>query len=248
MLYLCLFLLSLLCTLGIAQTPEDEVFNCFEGKIRPEYKGLGEHFYAQMSALVVKQPGFISQTPFFFVDQRGQQVLFVRFDSAEHLHAWKNNHVHLGIQAKGRADVFSDYRLRIGNEAFESKPGDADNSTLSDGKYLLLWVSPTPAMIVEDDSISARHIAPKLDDSILQHLVDAATYEYDGSTLRIFSWPTKEIGLTVKDAVPRVEGDDLRLVRVERDYGPFQRAEAPKDSDRCQLAAAMNDTVALEQC
>jgi hypothetical protein len=91
-------------------------------------------------------------------------------------------------------------------------------------------------------------MAPDVDGSVWQSLVDAATYVGETHTLRISSWPTKTIGLTVKDAISRVEGDDLRLIRVERDYGAFQRSEAPKDADRCQAAAAMNDTLALEQC
>lgn len=227
----------------------EEVFICFEGKVHAEQAELGGQFYEQMSELVKTQPGFISQTPFESIDQDFGQVLYVRFDNEQHLHAWKNNHVHLGIQAKGRADVFVDYRLRIRNEAFPGRSHSPDNHTASAGKYLLLWQYPTALNDTTDESSSCTsRMAPSVDSFAWQQLVDAATYVNDVATLRISSWPTKEIGLIVKAGVPRVAGDDLRLVRVERDYGRFQRQEAPGDADRCQAAAAANDTEGLERC
>jgi antibiotic biosynthesis monooxygenase (ABM) superfamily enzyme len=102
--HFCL-LLSLFQAWAIPQTSQDEVFICFQGKIHSEQSALALQFYTTLSSLVLTQPGFISQTPYYSIDQRGGQVLYVRFDNAEHLHAWKNLHVHLGIQAKGRADI-----------------------------------------------------------------------------------------------------------------------------------------------
>lgn len=229
-------------------TDTDEVFICFEGKIRADQAELAGQFYSRLSELVKKQRGFISQTPFASIDQEHGQVLYVVFDSEQHLHDWKNNPVHLGIQAKGRADVFVDYRLRIGNEAFAGPPRCSDSHTTSAGRYLLLWQYPTACDAGHASRSSSLDTAANIDPSISQHLVDAATYVNEESVLRISSWPTKDIGLSVKAAVPRVAGDDLRLVRVERDYGRFQRGEAPGDADRCQAAAAANDTEALHRC
>lgn len=237
-------LLALVNPITARQAPmgNEPVFICFEGTVRPEQAELGRKLYAQMSELVETQPGFISQTPFRAVDQDFGQVLYVRFDNERHLHQWKNNPVHLAIQAKGRADIFADYRLRIGNEAFAGEEPKTTNST---GKYLLLWRHPT---IPNDSAEIGFGTDIETNSSVWRALVDAATYVGPNGTLRISSWPTEEIGLSVKAAIPRRDGDDLRLIRVKRDYGPFQRQEAPCDADRCQAAAAMNDTTGLERC
>lgn len=228
----------------------EEVFVCFEGKVRTEQAELGGRFYEQMAELVKTQPGFISQTPFFSVNQDLGQVLYVKFDNEEQLHSWKNNYAHLEIQAKGRADVFVDYRLRIGNEAFPGRSRASDKDTASVGKYLLVWQYLTQS---NNSSPASNTCLPdnvpfNVEPFIWQHLVDANTYEGVDDTLRISAWPTKEMGLTVKAGVPRVPGDELRLIRIERDYGRFQRQEAPDDADRCQQAAVNNDTEALGRC
>jgi heme-degrading monooxygenase HmoA len=224
------------------------VYICFEGKVFAEQESLGGQFYATLKELVKDQPGFISQTPFRSIDQDGGQVLYVRFDNDEHLHAWKNQPTHLRIQAKGRSQVFSDYRLRIGNEVTDNEPGTLDNLTVSAGKYLLLWQYPNRmANLTIWDSYSEQ-MTPQVDSGVWQSLVDAATYVSDTQILRISSWPSKDVAIAVRDSIPRVDGGDLRLIYVERDYGRFQRKEAPSDADRCQKAVVENDTEALKDC
>jgi len=212
------------------------------------------------------------RTPFLSVDQKGGQVLYVRFDDEQHLHAWKNNHVHLGIRAAGRAEVFSDYRLRIGNEVHRDCNTDAaDNTTSNVGKYracsrervqkcqrrlltvllellVLMWQYPAPANESSEPDPCTHDAATVLDPHVWRDLVNAATYASATHVLRISAWPSVESGLAVRDAIPQVDGDDLRVIHLERDCGRFQRDEAPKDADKCQNAAALNNTDVLDQC
>lgn len=243
------FLSNLPTRAQMSTSSDEEVFVCFEGKVHAEQKDVSGRFYEQMSKLVKTQPGFISETPFKSIDQDGGQLLYVRFDNEQHLHDWKNNHIHLGIQAKGRADIFVDYRLRVGNEVLSGQSPCLGNSTTSAGKYLLMWQYPTPSNTTRDGlATCVSGVAPDFDPQVWQGLVDAGTYIGETYTLRISSWPSEDVGLMVKAAVPRIDGDDLRLIRVERDYGRFQRKEAPGDADRCQKAAATNDTESLQRC
>jgi hypothetical protein len=147
------------------------------------------------------------------------------------LRAWKNNHVHIAIQAQGREKVFSDYRVRSGNEASDSGSDHSDNITTSAGKFLLLWQYPIPPDTKGPGLSHTSGMAAASLPNVWQNLVDAATYVNETHTLRISSWPTKDIGLTVKDSISRVEGDDVHLIRVARDYGKFQRKEARADAD-----------------
>ncbi|KAF4548879.1 Hypothetical protein D9617_25g062090 [Elsinoe fawcettii] len=228
--------------------PSSPVFVTFEGKIPSAQSPLATQFYTTLSALVEKYPGFISQTPFQSIDQQGGQVLYVRFESEETLHAWKNDATHLRIQAKGKADIFADYRLRIGNEVTERDDGSMANLTVSAGKYLLLWQYPISGVDQANVSPCSPSNKDKLDPELWQELVDAATYVNDASALKISSWPDLDTAKEVRDIIPRLPGDDLRLIYVERDYGKFQRGEAPSDADRCQAAAASNNTAGLKDC
>ncbi|KAK5165266.1 uncharacterized protein LTR77_009364 [Saxophila tyrrhenica] len=234
----------------MAQSDNQEVFICFEGKYHAESvpKALG--YYETLSELVTHQPGFVSQTPFVSVDQDNAQVLYVKFDNAEHLHAWKNLPIHLGIQWDGRHEMFVDYRLRIGNEALGSGPeeGDSDQITLSTGQYLLLWQYPRHPNETDDMCGHMATMVPSAPPAVWQGLVDAATYKSDTEMLRISSWATRRIGLMVKDSIPRVDGDGLNLIRVERDYGKYQRQGAPSDATRCQNAAHEHDKEGLKRC
>lgn len=211
---------------------DDEVFICFEGKYHADQVELGGCFYRQMSELVKTQPGFISQTAFVSIDHFLQRLLYVRFASEEHLHNWRKNHMHRGAQAKGRASIFADYRLRVGKEALTEQPRGPEQNTSSPSKYLLLWQYPKSTHTTSDDqSIRIRDFAVDIPPVIRNEVVDSAVYQNASHILRVSAWPSEEVGQLAKAAIPRIEGDDLQLIRVERDYGKFWRDEAPVDAE-----------------
>lgn len=55
--------------------------------------------------------------------------------------------------------------------------------------------------------------------------------------LWISGWPDKAAAEKFVDSVKRVEGDDVRFVHIVRDYGKFDRKEAPKGADEEQAAS-----------
>jgi heme-degrading monooxygenase HmoA len=222
-----------------SELPDRSIYVCFEHKIfATEANTLNKH-YETLLSLLEHQSGFISQTPFVAVDQSYQQVLYVRFANAEDMHAWKNNHTHLRIQAYARTTGFSDFRVRLGHEFNNCEERDV-NTTASIGKFLLLWQYPTPASKNTSTPVP-RSVGFSLDPSDgLDTLVDAATYVGTTDTLRVTSWTDRETASRVRDAIQRIEGDDLRLIHVERHYGKFQREEAPVDADDHQNVAVAN--------
>jgi len=224
------------------------VFICFEGKYLAEQVPRALEFYAMLSGLVKDQPGLILQTPFLSIDKDNAQVLYVKLDREEHLHAWKNNHVHLGIQYEGRNKMFVDYRLRIGSEVLDSGKAPFGDISTSAGKHLLLWQYPKPSNEKDDEDSGLADAAPHAPPFVWQNLVDSATYVSETHILRISSWPNKHIGLAVKNSISRIDGDGLYLIRMERDYGKYEREEAPTDAARCQEAAANDDQVGLGKC
>lgn len=218
----------------------DPIFVTFEGKIHAAQQARAQSFYETLAPLVVKQPGFISETGFVSVDQEGGQVLYVSFESEETLHAWRRERVHLGIQKAGREGVFVDYRIRVGREVGDGL-GIGEAMDESRGRkrqsYLLVWQYSGSWDGGSEASVSASVEQRSLEGEVWRDLVDAATYHNETHVLRITAWSNLDAARAVQASVRRVDGDDLLLIRVERDYGQFQREEAPEDADKCQAAA-----------
>ena len=225
-----------------SERPDRCIYVCFAHKIfATETNTLNKH-YETLLSLLEHQPGFISQTPFVSIDQSYQQVLYVRFANSEGMHAWKNNHTHshLRIQAYARTTGFSDFRIRIGHELDNYEERDV-KATASVGKFLLLWQYPTAASKYTSTPV-LRPGGFSIDQSDgLDSLVDAATYVGTTDTLCVTSWTNRDTASRIRNAVQRVEGDDFRLIHVERHYGKLQREEAPVDADeRLNVAVADN--------
>lgn len=200
------------------------VIVCFEGKVRSEQEAVGEEYYKHMSELVASQPGFISQTPFISTEQAGSQVLYVVFDTEEHLQAWKQEHRHLKVQADSKRDVLIDYRIRAGEEVLEDASKEHKAEEGQNSKWLLLWTLPQSSKQNVENGVDLSTAASSLTARVWLSLVDAATYVNETHMLWVTSWSSIDSALIVKEALERlVEDGEVRLMRVKRDYGKFQR-------------------------
>lgn len=214
------------------------IFVCFEGKIPDSKSATGEQYYATLQELLKKQRGFLSETPFLSVDQPGQQVLIAKFTNEASLHNWRKEHTHLQIESKARADVFVDYRIRSGPEILDPETTESesgDGVTESVGKYLLLHQYPTSAANTTA-APDTHSLTSRLSELSLGSLVDAATYQGE-MMLKISAWNSKEDAIKVQHATPRIDGDHVHLFQIQRDYGKYNRKEAPDDADAAQAAA-----------
>jgi heme-degrading monooxygenase HmoA len=196
----------------------------FEGKVYPSHSTLAEEYYKTLSQLVVTQPGFISETPFVSTEQKGGQLLYAVFQSEEHVRAWKNDPQHLEIQKLGREKVFVDYRIRSGEEVLvgaevevEKDVGHLGEEKSAGDRYLLLWMCPHDAGLDESETGGVS-----LKQSVWSSLVDSATYENETHRLGLYSWSSLDDALGVKQTLEKIDGGNVRLIRVRRDYGKYQ--------------------------
>lgn len=67
----------------------------------------------QLRADLEKIDGFISVERFESVTQKGKFVSLSFWRDEEAVRRWRAVETHRGAQAKGRAGIFSDYRLRV---------------------------------------------------------------------------------------------------------------------------------------
>ena len=148
---------------------------------------------------------------------------------------WRTAARHHEIQEKGRSEVFRDYHLRVGEiiadnqlpggeqlraERFDETQAVAKIAALSDGMLPDLPPQPDAA------SVASRLGVPDLagQPGLLAWDAFASIYQR-GKHILLTSW---------RDAAaagsPRRNSDEIRhrRVRIIRDYGMFDRAEAPQ--------------------
>lgn len=149
------------------------------------------------------------------------------------LTAWRAHARHHDVQAIGRAKVFSDYRIRVAQVIHEAKPGQAvwrperrtpyNDPARRKPTYILTAESKHSALPAETEW-RCEAFASVYRDEHFAHLIDLPD-EQAGVEFgpRLFADPTVQY---------------FRVFEVMRDYGMFERAEAPQYYPPVQRASA----------
>ena len=144
---------------------------------------------------------------------------------------WRTLAVHHKVQEKGRFEVFRDYHLRVGEVTADNDapPGQTlrqqrlDETEVGQAKSVTISELNAPGA-----DLATALAAPRVGE---QGLVDAELYESiytPGKMLLLASWRDARAAAAWR---PRTQsGGTLRHreVRIVRDYGMFDRREAPQ--------------------
>ena len=158
---------------------------------------------------------------------------------------WRTHAEHHRVQVKGRTQVFEDYRLRVGEVAADTQPpaGIAIEQTRFDetesGAAKAVTISEmrtdprTPA--APDAVVSRLGLDPAAAELIDRELF--ASIHAPGKLVLLASWRNPAAAEIWK---PDPSADLLRhrQVRIIRDYGMFERREAPQYHPARELARA----------
>jgi heme-degrading monooxygenase HmoA len=151
---------------------------------------------------------------------------------------WRTQARHHVVQEKGRSEVFLDYHLRVGEVTRDTRPpaghalrdqrldeteaGTATTVTVIDAHQPAAWVKETDAEKVAAwlglDPSAAGLVAWDVFDAVLT----------PGDIVLLMSWRDRRAAEACESAVDLRDGARLRRVRVVRDYGMFDRREAPQ--------------------
>ena len=151
---------------------------------------------------------------------------------------WRTTVRHHEVQEKGRADVFLDYHLRVGQLTHDTRippghtlqeqrldetdVGDATTVSLIDAK-----VAPDSPKASRPDAVAARlgliAGAPGL---VAWDVFDAVLTP--GDAILMISWRDEAAATSFEASVSMPDNARLRRVRVVRDYAMFDRREAPQ--------------------
>ena len=225
-------------------------FVILESTVPKSRTAISAAYYTNMQKLLHAQPGFISEVPFGSPFDEERQTLVSKWVDGSSVRKWRLQHDHLKIEKKGRETVFGDYRLRAGPKLLsdgEEDEGNEMTSTHKQGHFMVLYEQPIAGIMTPlSHEITALLDDAKFDVSaVTTRLIDVAVHQGEQTALWVSGWPTKAAAVEFESSLRRVPGDEIHIIRVARDYGKNDRAEAPEGADEAQAAAALEDEDAL---
>lgn len=168
-----------------------------------------------------KIDGFIENERFASKRREGWLVSLSTWHDEKALIRWRTHALHHQAQAKGRTEVFQDYRLRVGEITVDTRPPDGlplsqqrfDETAVGTAKAATLIELPLDRVGAEDGA-----------DGVEWDLFESITRP--GTALLLNFW----IDAAAVGTPPALQAKALRQrhVRIIRDYGMFSRTEAPQ--------------------
>ena len=151
---------------------------------------------------------------------------------------WRTQAKHHGVQEKGRSQVFLDYHLRVGEIVHDS--GLADGTALRQQRLDETVAGNATMITLTDARRAADWITPQGAEGVAQSLgLDAnanGLVEWDvfdavlspGDAILLMSWRDNDAAAAFARTTSPPDGARFRQVRVVRDYGMYDRREAPQ--------------------
>jgi heme-degrading monooxygenase HmoA len=182
--------------------------------------------------------GFIDNIRYKSLTREGWIFSLSTWRDEKALVRWRTQSKHHAAQDRGRTEILSDYHLRVGEivhdsglpdgEALreqrldETAAGSATTVTLTDAWRAVDWIKQHGAEGV------ARSLGL---DAGAKGLVDWDVFDAvlsPGDVILMQSWRDKDVAAAFARSAALPQGARFRQVRVVRDYGMYDRREAPQ--------------------
>lgn len=198
----------------------------FEVRIRP---GLWDTYLAHAGRLrpeLQAMDGFVDNVRYRSLTRDGLLLSLSAWRDEKSLMRWRTHAIHQEVQEKGRTEVFADYHLRIGEIVSDTRPPQVlraqrlDETDVGAAKTVMLvdgLAEGSPEMRAA--RLGLRDDTPGL---VAWDVFDAVLTP--GDTMLLLSWRDDDAARTF--TVPA--DARVRRIRVIRDYGMFDRREAPQ--------------------
>jgi heme-degrading monooxygenase HmoA len=195
--------------------------------------------YAKLLKPEIEQiDGFVDNIRYGSLCRKGWLLSLSNWRDEKALIRWRTLAVHHGIQEKGRFEVFLDYHLRVGQltrdtrlpdgyklfeqRLDETETGEATTVTLIDAKR-----PPELPYDAEPEAVATwLGLDPAAEGLVGWDAYDAVLTP--GDLILVMSWRDSKAADRYEATAKRPRGGRLRRVRVIRDYGMFDRREAPQ--------------------
>lgn len=214
----------------------------FEGTVPDDKLAVAEQYYKTLHPKLLQVSGFIEESNFASPHTPEKSVAISQWEDEAAIRRWRNKSTHLRIQEKASTGVFESYRIRIGPALGSDQ--DSSNMALSGaGQCVVLYQREKHEGSLNND------IAPLVDDShtleLKEALLDCSVYQAS-QTVWISTWRSETAADRFEKLIRRTPGDAIWRVRVLRDYGKFDRKDAPHEKAGHQADDAETSTITIE--
>ena len=173
-------------------------------------KGFVDAYFgmaAGLKPMVEKVSGFISVERFENLEQAGWYLSFSQWQDEKALSSWRCHHDHHEAQVCGRNLVLEDYRLRVASE----------QEHRSSGTCILAMIGNFNEIQIAIKSLSQTHsAAARLFKGVINPERGVLLFDCDF-----------EQAATLKHSFSLSDATEVGIYEVQRDYGMFDRAQAP---------------------
>lgn len=200
-----------------------------------DYLDLAKQLRPKLEAIA----GFIANERFDSTTIKGRVLSLSTWRDEKAVVRWRTHGEHHRVQEKGRFEVFEDYHLRVGEITADSAPPDSiaveetrlDETQIGDAKLCTITEVSLPSGLksgVRPETVLAHLRLDPQAQGLIEHEVFESIYN-PGKLLILGSWRGKSDAAAWKP-LPFDDAGKLRhrQVGVIRDYGMFERREAPQ--------------------
>jgi heme-degrading monooxygenase HmoA len=185
-----------------------------------------------------KVDGFVDNIRYRSLTREGWILSLSSWRDEKAVVRWRTRVRHHEAQEKGRTKIFSDYHLRVGQvtkdtnipeglelheqRLDETEVGEGTTVILIDGKRPSEWVKSTSA----EDLAKSCGLPSKAEALVGWDVFDAVLTP--GDVILLMSWRDHLQAEAFENTISLQDGARLRRVRIVRDYGMYDRREAPQ--------------------
>lgn len=202
--------------------------------------------------------GFVDNIRYRSLTREGLILSLSSWRNEKAVIRWRTKTRHHLAQEKGRSEILLDYHLRVGEIAQdthipkgctlleqrfdETEVGDATTVTLIDGRSPPEWAGTAEP----GDAAKWLGLIPQAEGLVAWDVFDAVLTP--GDFILLMSWRDVGAAKAFEAGVATPESARLRRVRIVRDYGMFDRREAPQyypEVERAELSQMMKQETGL---
>lgn len=205
-----------------------------EGR-KGDYLELAKH----LKPILEKIDGFVDNERFESEFRPGWVLSHSTWRDEKSVVRWRTQGEHHTVQGKGRFEIFQDYHLRVGDVTSDTNPPKEapiyerrfDETEVGAAKMATFTeIAPVKgAAFATQPNLLSAHLGLDLTNgAIVEHDVFASIYN-PGKLALLVAWKDSKAANTW--APKKIDGIETlrhRRIRVVRDYGRFDRREAPQ--------------------
>lgn len=185
---------------------------------------------------LVQVEGFIDNIRYKSLTREGWILSLSGWRDEKAVVRWRTAMRHHMVQEKGRSEILRDYHLRVGQitqdtripEGYTLQEQRLDETEVGEGTTITLIDAKRPAPWAETSNAAADYLGLDLyaGGMVAWDVFDAVLTP--GDLILLMSWRTQGDAEAFEDTVKLPAQARLRRVRIVRDYGMFDRREAPQ--------------------